>query len=177
MANVNITSLPVSIAVGSTTDYLELSQYTGTPGAPYTSVRVTPQTLLTGVALGQAPSGLEYVFSNSGSPLFTGVQPYVTMPYTATIVQATLVGSPSGSLTVDIWRCTYAQYDGGSTHPVVGDSICGGNPLSISAGTKANSTLTNWTLSLNQGDILAFNISSVSAVTQATLSLYLSRIL
>ena len=123
------------------------------------------------------PAGLEYVFSNDGSYLLSGVQPYVTMPYAATITGASLVGSPSGTITVDIWRCNYAQFDGGVTHPVVGDSICGSNQLSISSGTKTTSNLSGWVISLNQGDILAFNISNVSGLTQATISLCLTRIL
>ena len=177
MANVNITSLPVANVIGSSTDYLELSQYTGTAGAPYTSVRVTPTTLITGAVLGSIPAGLEYVLSNAGSVLLTGVQPYVTMPYAATITGASLVASPSGTITVDIWRTFYALFDGGVTHPVVADLICGSNQLSISSGTKTTSNLNNWTLSLNQGDVLAFNISNVGTITQATVSLYLSRLL
>ena len=177
MANVNITSLPIAIAIGPTTDYLELSQYTGTPGAPYASVRVTPSTLATNVVLQSIPAGLEYTIANAGSPLVAGLQSYLTMPYAATITAATLVGSPSGTITIDIWRCTYAQFDGGATHPVANDSICGSNQLSISSGTKTTSNLSNWTCSLTQGDIIAFNISNVSGMTQATISLQLSRLL
>ena len=174
MANVPITSLPVSLSVGANTDYLEVSKYTGTPGALYQSVRATPQ-VLSNAVLSAISSGLEYTISNLGSALLTGVQPYITMPYAASITGATLVCSPSGSLTLDIWRCSYAQFDGGSTHPVSGDSITGGNPLTISSGTKATSTLSGWNKSLNQGDIIAFNISSASGVTQATVTLYLNR--
>ena len=175
MANVPILSLPVALSVGAGTDYLEVSKYTGTPGALYQSVRATPQ-VLSNAVLSAISSGLEYTISNLGSALLTGVQPYITMPYAASITGATLVCSPSGSLTIDIWRCSYAQFDGGSTHPVSGDSITGSNPLIISSsGTKTTSTLTGWNTSLGQGDILAFNISSASGVTQATVTLYLNR--
>lgn len=174
MANVPITSLPVATSLGPTTDYLEVSKYIGAPGATYQSVRATPQQIA-GAMANSGISGLEYSISNLGSVLITGVQPYLTVPYNATITGATMVCAPTGSLTVDIWRTSYALFDGGSTHPVVADSICGGNPLIITTGTKTTSTLANWGTSLNSGDVLAFNISSASSATQATITLYLVR--
>ena len=174
MANVPITSLPVAISLGPTTDYLEVSKYVGAPGAPYVSVRATPKTVASAMAQSLV-SGLEFIISNLGSVLITGVQPYLTVPYNSTITGATMVIAPSGSLTVDIWRCSYAQFDGGVTHPVVADSITGGNPLLIPSDSKTTSTLAGWNPSLNKGDVLAFNISSVTNATQATITLYLNR--
>jgi len=174
MANVPITSLPVANSLGPTTDYLEVSKYINAPGATYQSVRATPQTVASALVQSLV-SGLEYSISNLGSVLITGVQPYLTVPYNSTITGATMVIAPSGSLTVDIWRCSYAQFDGGVTHPVLADSITGGNPLIISSGTKVTSNLGSWGTSLNQGDVLAFNISSVASATQATITLYLNR--
>ena len=176
MANVPITSLPVALSLGPTTDYLEVSKYINAPGATYQSVRATPQTVASAMARSLV-SGLEFIISNLGSTLITGVQPYLTVPYASTITAATMVCAPTGSLTVDIWRCSYAQYDGGVTHPVVADSITGGNPLLIPSDSKTTSTLANWNTSLNQGDILAFNISSAASATEATITLYLNRAL
>jgi len=175
MANVPITSLPVAVSLGPTTDYLEVSKYINAPGATYQSVRATPQTVASAMARSLV-SGLEYSISNIGSVLVTGVQPYLTVPYAATITGATMVIAPGGSsLTVDIWRCSYAQFDSGATHPLVADSIVGGTPLVITSDSKTTSTLANWNTSLNQGDVLAFNISSVSSATQATITIYLNR--
>jgi len=175
MANVPITSLPVANSLGPTTDYLEVSKYINAPGATYQSVRATPQTIASAMARSM-PSGLEYTISNLGSVLITGVQPYLTVPYASTITGASMVCAPGGSsVTVDIWRCSYAQFDSGSTHPVSADSICGGNPLVITNDAKTTSTLSGWNTSLNAGDVLAFNISSVSSATQATITLYLNR--
>lgn len=174
MANVPITALPVANSLGPTTDYLEVSKYINAPGATYQSVRATPQTIASAM-VNSVVSGLEYTISNLGSVLITGVQPYLTVPYNSTITAASMVCAPTGSLTVDIWRTSYALFDGGVTHPVVADSICGGNPLTISSATKVTSTLANWGTSLNSGDVLAFNISSASSVTSATITLYLNR--
>ena len=176
MANVPITSLPVAISLGATTDYLEVSKFIGAPGATYQSVRATPQTVASAMARSLV-SGLEFIISNLGFVLITGVQPYLTVPYAATITGATMVSAPTGSITVDVWRCSYTQFDGGITHPVVADSITGGNPLIISSGTKVTSNLGGWNTSLNQGDVLAFNISSVASATEATITLYLNRAL
>jgi len=174
MADTPITSLPVANNLGPTTDWLEVSKYVNAPGATYQSVRATPQTIASAMAKSM-PSGLEYTISNLGSVLITGVQPYLTVPYAATITGASMVCAPTGSLSVDIWRCSYSQFDSGITHPVVADSITGGNPLSISSDSKTTSTLSGWNTSLNQGDVLAFNIQSAASVTSATITLYLNR--
>jgi len=174
VANVPITSLPIAISLGPTTDYLEVSKFIGAPGAAYQSVRATPQTVASAMAKSMV-SGLEFIISNLGYVLIPGVQPYLTVPYASTITGATMVCTPIGSLTVDIWRTSYTQFDGGVTHPVVADSICGSNPLFISSGTKTTSNLGSWGTSLNQGDVLAFNLSSVVSATEATITLFLNR--
>ena len=176
MANVPITSLPVATSLGPTTDYLEVSKYIGAPGATYQSVRATPQTVASAL-VNSVVSGLEYSISNLGSVLITGAQPYLTVPYASVITGATMVIAPSGSLTVDIWACSYTQFEGGATHPVITDSICGGNPLTITGATKTTSTLSGWGTHLNKGDVLAFNISSAASATQATITLYLNKFL
>jgi len=176
MANVPITSLPVAVALGPTTDYLEVSRYVGFPGATYQSYRCTPQQIAN-TFINNVPSGVEYVIYNAGYALTAGTQPFIQMPYTATIVGASLVAAPTGSITVDIWRTPYAQFDGGVTHPVLADTICDTNPLSISNGLKAISTLAGWSTNLNSTDVLAINLSGLVNVTQATVTLYLKRVL
>jgi hypothetical protein len=175
MANETISQLPAAVAVSGANDLLELSQYTGAPGTGYTSKRVAVQ-LVADAFRNSIPVALEYIMTNSGDVLIGGVQSYVTVPFDCYISSASLICSPAGSMEIDVWRCTYDQFDGGVTHPLVGDSITGGNTIVLSSATKVESTLTSWTTTLYQGDILAFYTTpSPTAVLDATITLFLSR--
>ena len=106
-------------------------------------------------------------FSNGGSVLATGVQYDVVIPASGTITGWTLLADQSGSVVIDIWSDTYANYP-----PVVGDAITASAKPTISSATKATSTtLTGWTTALVAGRTLRFNINSVSTITRVTLAL------
>ncbi len=114
-------------------------------------------------------AGLQVIIDGAGSPLIVGEKGYIDAPFACIIDKVKLLAKPSGSVKVDIWKCTYAQFDGGATHPVDGDSICGGNEPEIAASTKyQDSTLTGWTRELNEGDALAFNVDSCTDITGVT---------
>ncbi len=114
---------------------------------------------------------LTFVIDGGGSTITTGVKGDLEIPFACTIVRATLLADQSGSIVVDIFKCTYAQFDD-STHPVSGDKITASAPPTISSATKAqDSTLTGWTTAITAGDILRFNVNSVSTCQRVTLSL------
>ena len=111
-----------------------------------------------------------------GSAIGTGVKGYIRVPYSAVITRSTIIADRSGSIVINVWKCTYAQFDAGATHPVAGDKITASAPPTVSAATKAeDTTLTGWTTTLNEGDILAFNVDSASTIQRATLSLKLQK--
>lgn len=106
-----------------------------------------------------------------GSTITTGVKGYIEIPFAGTIVQATLLADQSGSIVIDVWKDTYANYP-----PTDADSITAAAPPTISTATKSqDSTLTGWTTSITAGDILGFNVDSVTTITQATLILKIRR--
>ncbi len=123
------------------------------------------------------PAGIDYVISVTDSfvpvgPAGTGLQ----VPFDCTITGAVLVGDdPNGGAVIDIWKCTQVEYDGGATHPVVGDSITGGNPLTIGSGSQTTSTLIGWTTALTQGDFLWYNVVANVVFTSLTIALKVSR--
>ena len=97
-----------------------------------------------------------------GATITTGVKGYIEVPYACTIVRATTLANASGSIVVDIWKDTYANYP-----PVDADSITASAPPTLSTAIKAqDATLTGWTTSVAAGDILGFNVDSATTVTR-----------
>ena len=120
-----------------------------------------------------APSAIEFVIDGGGAAITTGVKGYLEVPFNATIKQVTLLGDQSGSVTIDIWKTTYANFDGGTTHPVAADSItASARPAIVSTTKYQDATLTGWTTSLTKGDILAFDVNvAATNITRCTVSL------
>lgn len=107
----------------------------------------------------------------NGSAISTGVKGYTQMQYACTINSWTLLADQAGSMVVDIWKNSYANYP-----PTDADSITGSSPPTLSSANKAtSSTLTGWTTAINAGDILGFNVDSATAVTRVRLILKCTR--
>lgn len=106
-----------------------------------------------------------------GSAITTGVKGYIEVPYACTINRATLLADQSGSIVVDVWKDTYANYP-----PTVADTITASAKPTISTATKSqDSTLTGWTTSVAAGDILGFNVDSATTVTRVHLILKVTK--
>lgn len=117
---------------------------------------------------------LQFVISHVDSPgtsIVTGRAGFIVVPWDCTITQMTILSSDpavtSGSIVVDIWKDSYANYP-----PTVTDSICGSAKPTLSSAIKnQDSTLTGWSKTLVAGDIIGLNVDSVSAVTRVRLEL------
>lgn len=97
----------------------------------------------------------------------TGVKGYVEVPFDCTIVSGSLLADATGSVVVDVWKDTYAN-----APPTDADSITSSAPLTISAATKSkDTTLTGWDKDITSGDVLAFNVDSVSGIKRVTITL------
>lgn len=121
---------------------------------------------------------LTYIIDGGSSAITSGLKlPPLEIQFAGTINSVTLLADVSGSVEVDIWKCTYSQYDAGSTHPVVGDSITASAVPTISSATKySDTTLTGWTTSIALGDILAFNVvSGATSITKVTVTLKVTK--
>jgi len=107
-----------------------------------------------------------------GSAITAGDKIDFEVGFNCTLVSWTLVGKTAGAIKLDVWRCTYAQYDD-STHPVDGDSICNGHePEIVATGVKAQDlNLGDWAdVTLTQGDILRVNVDSCTDMIRCTLN-------
>lgn len=111
---------------------------------------------------------IPFVFDGGGAALTTGIKGDLRIKFAFTIQSVTLLADQTGSIVIDIWKDSYANYP-----PTAGDSITAAAKPTISAAIKAeNTTLTGWSPNLASGDCIRFNIDSVSAITRCTLLLH-----
>ena len=114
---------------------------------------------------------ISFIMDGGGAVITTGIKGDLTIPFACTIAEWTLLADQSGSMVVDIWKDTYANYP-----PTVADTITGSTKPTISAAAKGqSSTLTGWTATIAAGDTLRFNVDSCSTITRVTLSLKVYR--
>lgn len=115
--------------------------------------------------------GVEVVIDGGGATITTGIKGDVRVPYAGTITKVTLLADATGSIVIDIWKDTYANYP-----PLVADSITASAKPTLSSAVKSeNSTLTGWTTAVSAGDILRFNVDSAATVTRVALILEMLR--
>jgi hypothetical protein len=101
----------------------------------------------------------------------TGQRGHIPIDFACTIKQVTMVADVSGSIVVDIWKDTYANFP-----PTDADSITASTPPTISSAQKSqDATLTGWTTAIAAGDILAFNVDSCTTIKRVTISLKVER--
>ena len=114
---------------------------------------------------------LGVTIDGAGSAITTGSAGFLRIPYDCTISAVDVVADQSGSIVVDVWKDSYANFP-----PTDADSITASAPPTLSASQKStDATLTGWTTSLTKGDYLAFNVDSASTITKATVTLVVSR--
>jgi hypothetical protein len=120
---------------------------------------------------GNSTRTLGLTIDGGGSVITTGVKGFVVSPATCTITSATLLSTDasatSGSIVIDVWKDTYANYP-----PANADSITASAPPTLSSANKSqDSTLTGWTTSVTAGDVLGFTVDSATTVTRVSLFL------
>jgi hypothetical protein len=119
------------------------------------------------LATGAKTGTIVVIIDGGGATITTGIKGDIEIPIGITITQATLLADQSGSIVIDIWKDSYANYP-----PTDADSITAAAPPTISTATKSqDSTLTGWTTSVTAGDTLRFNVDSVTTIQRVTLSL------
>ena len=112
-------------------------------------------------------SAVGIVIDGGGSAITTGIKGEIEVPFNCDIVQATLILDQSGSIVIDVWKDSYANYP-----PDNADSITSAAPPTVTTATKSqDSTLTDWTTAISAGDILRFNVDSITTAERATLIL------
>lgn len=111
------------------------------------------------------------VIGDGTNVISTGVSGFVSCPVAGTITKVRLLSSDaaatSGSIVIDIWKDTYANYP-----PVVGDTITASAKPTITTAIKSeDATLTGWTTVVAAGDVFGFNVDSVTSLKRVTVEL------
>lgn len=102
-----------------------------------------------------------------GIALTTGVKGYKSFPVAGAITRVRMLADQSGSVVIDIWKDTYANFP-----PTVADTITAAAKPTISGAQKSeDATLTGWTTSVAAGDVFGFNVDSITTITRVTLEL------
>lgn len=110
---------------------------------------------------------ITFIIDGGGSAITTGEKGHLEIPFNCKIQQVTMLADQVGSITVDIWKSTYANFP-----PTDSNSITGTTPPTISNAQKSqDATLSGWTTTIDAGDILAFNVDSATTITRVTISL------
>jgi hypothetical protein len=119
-------------------------------------------------------NGLGASIDGGGDTITSGIHTFIEVPLDCTINSWRILADQVGSISIDIWKCTYATYP-----PTSSDSMPGTSSIpAISNAIKAESTnLTGWnSVSLTQGDILSFYVTEQSTnITKATLQLFVTQ--
>ena len=114
---------------------------------------------------------INFMIDGGGDAITTGIKGDIEVPLGLTITQVTVVADQTGSIVIDIWKDTYANFP-----PTVADTItASAKPTLASAAKAQDNTLTGWTTSIEAGSILRFNVDSASTVTRVTISLKVVR--
>lgn len=106
--------------------------------------------------------GITFHVNGGGSAITTGLKACMVAKYSMTLTGWTMIADQSGSIKVDVWKSTYANYQ-----PTNADTITNGHEPEISSALKAqDADISDWTtVTVTAGDVLCFNVDSATTVT------------
>ncbi len=111
------------------------------------------------------------VIDNGASAITPGVKGRIYLPYTTEITDWVVGGTPQGSITIDLWVDSHANFP-----PINADSITGSTPIVVSDATHARmSTLAGWTTVVPADSWVLFNVDSCVAMSSVTIALKTTR--
>lgn len=160
----NATGLPLSTGVTGT---LQAAQFPALTG----DVTTTAGSLATTVKSNLKLEAINAILNGGGSAIPVSSQGDIVIPFAGTITGVTLLADVSGSIVIDIWKDTYANYP-----PTIADTITASALPTISSAIKSqDTTLTGWTTSVTAGDVIRFNVNSCSTITRCNIILSITR--
>ncbi len=111
------------------------------------------------------------MIDGGGSTITTGVKGDIgPFAFPCEIEEVHALGDQTGSIQIDVWKDTYANFP-----PVDGDSITASAPIVITTSNKGSPNISTWTKSIAAGDVLRFNVDSVTSLQRVELALKLRK--
>lgn len=99
----------------------------------------------------------------------TGSKGYIQVPFAATILSWTLLADQTGSCQITVKKSNYTDF------PPTTSIVASAPPTLSSARKNSSSTLTGWTTSIAEDDILEFVLDTVSTLHRVHLILKLEK--
>ncbi len=113
-------------------------------------------------------SAIAFVINDADA---TGLKGFLQVPFGCTITGYSILANIAGSIVVDIWKDIFANFP-----PTIADTITAAAKPTLAAAQGILSTvLTGWTVAIAAGDVLAFNIDSVTTITKITITLFVTK--
>lgn len=114
---------------------------------------------------------INIVIDGGSAAITTGVKCDVEIPFNCTISQVTILADQAATAVVDLWVEHYADFP-----PTDADSITSATPPTITAAVRSqDTTLTDWIVALDAGQILRANVDSNDVAKRITISLKVTR--
>ena len=117
-------------------------------------------------AIGASDGSMAVPIDGGGATITTGVKHDLQMPFSGVFYGWSMLGDRTGSIQIDIWKDSYANFP-----PTDADSITGGAEPEIAANTKGMVDDDDIEWAFSAGDVLRFNVDSVTDLQRVTLSL------
>lgn len=110
----------------------------------------------------------ELTIDGGGAAITVGPKFDFEVPFNCTLTGWTLLADQTGSIVIDIWKDTFANFP-----PTVADTIISGAKPTLSSTNKAQDlAISDWTgEALAASDILRFNVDSATTIQRVTLSM------
>lgn len=112
---------------------------------------------------------LNVVFNGGGSDVQVGLYVDAQIPYNSSITKVSLFSNDSGSTSIDILKDTFANY------PPTSSITSASKPQLINQRSYEDTTLSGWTTSISEDDILRFVVGENSGITAMTLAIKLKK--
>lgn len=159
------TSTGATFEVNGTTRISGATTLANLAGTGLRNVLADTNGLLSAVA---ATSVFPILLDGGGAAITTGIKGDFVVPFNCTVTGWTILSTISGSIVVDIWQDTYANFP-----PTVADTITGANKPTLSSAVRNQATGLSW--SLTAGSILRINVDSASTVQLVSVNLQVTR--
>jgi hypothetical protein len=107
---------------------------------------------------------INFVIDGGGATITTGIKGHVVVDFDCEVIEWALVANASGSIVVDVNRATYANYPTTAT-------LSATEKPTITTSTKGEDrTLTTWS-AISAGDVLEFEVDSITTCQRVTVAL------